>query len=88
MRATVLARDVERRERGAAEILAEHAGAAGADDVERSRDRICRDRQARGERLQQHQAEGVGAAGKDEDIRRGVEARQLPSFAPAEMSTM
>src|SRR5260370_42450300 len=76
MGAAALARDVEGGERGPAEILVEHAGAAVADDVERSGDGVSRDRNARGERLEQHQAEGVGAAGKDENVGPRIEARK------------
>ena len=43
-----------------------------AHHVQRALDRIGRHRNAAGQRLQQHQAEGVGAAGKDEDVAAGI----------------
>ena len=43
------------------------------DDVERAGHRIGRHRQAAGERLEQHDAEGVGEAREHEDVGGGVD---------------
>jgi hypothetical protein len=86
MRAAALARDAESRFGGAREVLVEHARFARADHVERAGHGKGRHRQARGQRLEQHQAEGVGAAGKDEDIGRGIEPGEILAFpSPEEM---
>src|SRR3546814_5656316 len=59
-----------------AEILAERADADAIDDVERARYWIGGDRQAARQGLQHDEAEGVGAAGEDEDVGGGVVRRQ------------
>ena len=74
----------ERGQCGRAQILVEHAGAAVADHIERARHRIGRDRHARGERLEHHEAECVGAARKDEHVGGGIKPRELAVLAMAE----
>src|SRR5206468_2895876 len=76
-------RDLEAVERGAAEIGIEAADRSTVDDVERPRHRIGGDRQARGQRLEHHQAEGVGPAREDEDVGGGVVARQVLAMSRA-----
>jgi hypothetical protein len=65
-------RDRERSQRRLAQVLAEHARARPAHDVEGARHRVGRDRQPRGHGLEQDEAERVGPAGKDERVGRGV----------------
>ena len=63
----------------------EHAGDAVRDDVDRTGDRVGRDRHAAGHRFEQHQAEGVGAAGKDEHVRlRDQRGKRLAIPEPGE----
>ncbi len=60
----------------------------GREDVERPLDRQGGDRRAAGQRLDHHQAEGVGTAGEDEDIGRAVDRRQiLAELGAQEMHT-
>ncbi len=60
--------DGERRQGRCLEIIADRTDAAIADDVERTGRRQGGDRKPAGERLDQHEAERVGPARKDEDI--------------------
>ena len=74
----------ERGETGRAEIVAERAGAAFADHVERPGDRIGGDRHAARQRLDQHDAEGVGPRREDEHVGAGVDPRQRFAVQRAE----
>ena len=76
MLAAARSRQAERFERRTFQILIERAGIAAAQYVERTRHGIGRDRHARGKRFEHHEAEGVGAAWKDENIGRGIRLRK------------
>ena len=67
-----------------AQIVAQHADRRRPDDVARTGDRERRHRQAAGERLQQHQAEGVGLARKHEDVGGRVDFGQFLAVPRAE----
>ena len=69
--------ELERAERRLAQIGIEDAGARVGDHVLRPGHREGGDREARGERLEQHVAEGVGDAREDEDVGRGIGLDQL-----------
>src|SRR5450432_2402360 len=73
----LLAIERERLHRGGAEIVVEDAGRRILHDVDRSPHRECRHRRAAGHRFGEHQAEGVGAAWKHEDIGALIVAREL-----------
>ena len=79
-----LARDSSAREAGGAQIVVEHADRAVADHVLRAGDREGRDRHAAGQRLELHDAEGVGVAWKDEHVGRGNGAGQCPGLSKPE----
>ena len=57
------------------QVLVQRSCFRVVDDVDRSRDGVRRDRQATRHGLEQHQAEGVGPAWKDEHIGRGIDFR-------------
>ena len=71
-----VAGDREGGEGSHAQIPVEHTATGIADDVARACDRIGRDRQARGQRLQHDDAERVGEAGEDEDIGARIDLRE------------
>ena len=73
-RAAVAAGDAERSEAGLPQVVVQHAYRMAADDIPRAGDRIGRHRHAAGQRLQLHDAEGVGLAGEHEHVGR----RQVP----------
>ena len=74
----------ERREGGLPQVPIEDSAAGGADHVERAGDRKGRDRQAGGQRLEQHDAEGVGEAREDEHVGGGIDPRQILARQGAE----
>ena len=84
MLARALARDFERGQAGGAQIVVEHAGAALADHVERPGDREGGDRQAARQRLDQDDAERVGAARERRTRRRWRRCRASASPMRAE----
>src|SRR6185437_14815663 len=84
MLAATLARDIERRPRGLAEIIIERPRAAPCEQIDRPGHRIGRDRKSRGQRLKHDEAEGIGAAWKNEHIGGGIELREHAIVAPAE----
>src|ERR1700742_5015553 len=85
MLAAMLAWQIERGAGGNAEILIERADSAVlANDVERPWHGISRDRHARSQRLEHHQPESIGAAGKNEHIGRGIGLRQSLALALTE----
>ena len=77
LRASAKARHLSRGIESAAsaampEVLVEDADAGAADHVGRARHRVGGDRDAGGERLEEHDAEGVGPAREDEDVGAGI----------------
>ena len=52
------------------------------DDVDRAGDRKGRDRQSARQRFDHHDAERIGAGGKDEDVGAGVDLRERSPCAP------
>ncbi len=56
------------RKQALREILVERPDGVVRDHVERTRHRECGNRRAAGQRLELHDAEGVGAARKDKDV--------------------
>jgi len=77
MGAAGLGRDAQGAAGGRREVLVQAPDRRPVDHVERPRHREGGDWQAAGQRLEEDQAEGVGAAGKDEDVGRGDVARQV-----------
>ena len=73
-----LRRNVQRGQAGRAQIVVQRADRRVADDVARAGDRKGRDRQAAGQRLQQHQAERIGLARKHEDVGAGIGLAPAP----------
>ena len=63
-------------ERCDAQIGVHHARHALSDDIDRTRDRVGRDRHAAGHRLEHHETEGVGSAREHEDARVRELSRQ------------
>ena len=54
-----------------------HSAAVASDNVERARDRVAGHRKTAGERLNVHEAEGVGAARKNEHIAGAISRSEL-----------
>src|SRR5690349_1178896 len=84
MLAAPFSRQRQRRHGGSAQVFVEHPRLATADDVERTGNGIGGHRQSRSQCFEQHQAEGVGATWKNENVRRGVKSRQVAALALAE----
>jgi hypothetical protein len=77
-----LARHRQRAQGGGAQILVQRTDRMIGDDIERPRDRKCRNRRAAGQSLELHDAKRVGQAREDEnggggDVRGQVLARLL-----------
>ena len=73
----IFPRNLQRLQAGRAQILVQDADRRRADHVARPGDRKGGNRQAAGQRLQQHQAKRVGLAGKHEDIGGRVDFGQF-----------
>ena len=85
-----MAGDLQRRQAGLApDPRPGPPPGASAHHVQRALHRIGRHRHAAGQRLQHHQAEGVGAAGKDEDVagRHRPRPAPRPTAAPRNLAS-
>ena len=79
-----LARQAQGRKRRLAQILMQHRRLAAGEDVARPLHREGCDRQPARRRFQQHDTEGVGQAREDEDVRGGIDRRELLALARAQ----
>ena len=79
-----LRRNCQRGQAGCPQIVVQRADRRCADHVAGPGHRKRRNRQAAGERLQQHQAEGIGLARKHEDVGGRIGLRQFFALPRAE----
>ena len=77
-------RQCQTAETGGLKIFVENSNRRVGDHVAGRVDREARDRQAARQRLEQNQAERIGAAGKHEHVRARVDAGELLALAGAE----
>ncbi|GEM_PF-1744346 len=77
IRAHVFAVELEALQAGGLQVVVDEAGARAGDQVDRAVRRIGGDRRARAHRFQNHQAEGVGPTGEDEDVGIGEATRRI-----------
>ena len=83
-RHTGLTRNLQRRHACNAQILVQDADRRRADHVARPGDRKRRNRQAARQRLEQHEAKGVGPTREHEDVGRRIDLRQFLALPGAE----
>src|SRR5512139_2466533 len=79
-----LARQFQRVDAGGAQISIKSSDWSLADDVARCCGWESRHRQAARQRLKQHQAEGIGAAGEHEDVGSSIDAGEILALPLAE----
>src|SRR5262245_720521 len=72
--------EIERLERRRPQVGAENGSPRIGEDVKRTGRRISGDGKTGGERFEQHEAERVGHARKDEPVGRGVSVRKRLAF--------